>query len=64
LCHLIRNPEQLVKADLNLAGRFHRLLLGKGVFFTPALRGYVSAAHTADDIDITITSMEKAFQQL
>jgi len=60
----IRNPEQLVKADLNLAKRFHRLLLSKGVFFMPALRGYVSAAHTPDDIDITIASMEEAFQQL
>ena len=60
----IRNPEQLVKADLNLAKRFDRLPLSKGVFFMPALRGYVSAAHTPHDIDITIASMEEAFQQL
>lgn len=60
----IKRPEQLITADQELGRKFHRLLLDRGIFFMPGLRGYVSAAHQQEDIDRTIAVMEAVFQEL
>jgi len=60
----IRRPEDLAARDLKLQRRFHSLLLEKGLFFIPGPRGYVSTAHTAQDIEKTMEAIDAAFREL
>lgn len=68
-CHFgvsgkIRRPEELAGRDLDLQKRFHSLLLENGVVFNPGPRGYVCAAHTGSDIDLTLEAIERVFRNL
>ncbi len=40
------------------------MLLKKGIFFIPSQRGYISAAHTQEDIDKTLETFDEAFRSL
>ncbi len=46
--------------------RFFHLMLDRGVYLAPAMyeAGFVSAAHTADDIDHCVAAAREAFRQL
>jgi len=68
-CHLgisgkIRRPEEMVLRDMKLQKRFHSLLLKKGIFFIPGPRGYISTAHTSQDMEMTLDAIESAFREL
>lgn len=54
------------QSNLALYGQFFHNLLAAGVSLAPSQleSGFLSAVHSDDDIDATITAMEGAFQQL
>ena len=60
----VKRPEELVDCNKNLQSKFHSLLLGKGIFFIPGPKGYVSTAHTPSDIDRTLEDLEDVFRSL
>lgn len=60
----IRRPEQLTGRDLQRQKRFHSLLLDQKVVFNPGPRGYVSAAHTATDVQDTLEAMDRVLRRL
>ena len=49
----------------NLYGRFHRAMLGQGVYFAPSAFEtiFVSAAHSEEDIDRTVKTAGRAFKE-
>ncbi len=51
------------KCDTAAFGRFHRAMLENGIYLPPSQfeAAFMSAAHTEDDIAMTITAAEKAF---
>ncbi len=53
-------------ADLTRFRAFFHSMLDKGVYFAPSAfeAGFVSAAHTADDIDRTLSAAAEAFAEL
>jgi glutamate-1-semialdehyde 2,1-aminomutase len=60
------NYTQVMASDVALFNRFFHLLLGKGVYLAPAAyeAGFMSAAHSDDDIAKTLAAAEDAFAQL
>jgi glutamate-1-semialdehyde 2,1-aminomutase len=46
--------------------RFYRKLLQQGIYFPPSQyeTGFLSCAHDEDDIEKTISAIEKAFEAL
>ena len=52
--------------DKERFNRFFHAMLDRGVYLAPALyeAGFVSAAHTAADIDATLTAAREAFTAL
>jgi glutamate-1-semialdehyde 2,1-aminomutase len=55
-----------VKSDTELFGKFFRSLLEDGINLAPSQfeAGFMSAAHSQDDLDATIAAAEKAFSRL
>ena len=53
-------------SDKERFNRFFHAMLGRGVYLAPALyeAGFVSAAHTAADIDTTLSAAREAFKSL
>ena len=60
----LRTLHDTFGADGDLAARFHRALLERGVFFIAGLRGFVGTAQRQPDIDQTLSAMEDAFRSL
>ena len=58
--------EQVKQCNDEHFKRFFHLMLEQGVFFAPSLyeAGFVSAAHSDDDIQLTVSAAEHAFNQL
>nr|MBP9698760.1 aspartate aminotransferase family protein [Elusimicrobiota bacterium] len=54
------------KSDTKLYARFFHGLLQRGVYFPPAQfeAAFVSAAHSARDIDKTIAAVDRVFREL
>jgi glutamate-1-semialdehyde 2,1-aminomutase len=60
------NYPQVMKSDSEKFNRFFHGMLTKGVYFAPALyeAGFVSAAHTSNDIDETLSAADEVFKSL
>jgi len=58
----VRRFSDMQKSDTKLFARFHRAALERGVFLAPSAfeAGFVSAAHTDQDIDETIRHLDSA----
>jgi len=63
---LPQNYGVVMATDKERFNRFFHGMLNRGVYLAPALyeAGFVSAAHTADDIDRTLTAAREAFAEL
>jgi glutamate-1-semialdehyde 2,1-aminomutase len=61
---LAQNYGQVMATDKERFNRFFHGMLDNGVYFAPALyeAGFVSAAHTADDITATIDAARKVLR--
>ena len=57
---------QVMKTDGKVFNKFFHGMLERGHYFAPALyeAGFVSAAHTEDDIDRTIEAAKEVFRTL
>lgn len=53
-------------SDADRYGKFFHLLLARGVYLAPSAyeTAFLSAAHSAQDIDLTLEAIDSAFQQL
>jgi glutamate-1-semialdehyde 2,1-aminomutase len=63
---LPQNYGQVMATDKDRFNRFFHAMLNQGVYLAPALyeAGFVSAAHSADDLDFTLAAARKAFAAL
>jgi glutamate-1-semialdehyde 2,1-aminomutase len=63
---LPQNYTQVMKSDGAKFNKLFHALLDQGIYIAPALyeAGFVSAAHTNEDIEITLNAFAKAFKQL
>jgi glutamate-1-semialdehyde 2,1-aminomutase len=66
LPQLPQNYPQVMKSDAARFGRLFHGLLDRGVYLAPALyeAGFVSAAHTGDDITETVAAAREVFKDL
>lgn len=62
----IVNYQQVMSGNIERFNRFFHLLLDEGVYIAPAAyeAGFMSAAHTDEDIENTIEAAKKAFAKL
>ena len=60
---LPQNYPQVMKTDSPAFNRFFHAMLDRGVYYAPALyeAGFVSAAHSAEDIDATVDAAARFF---
>jgi glutamate-1-semialdehyde 2,1-aminomutase len=58
----VRNFDEAKRADTKLFARWHRAALAGGVFLAPSAfeAGFVSSAHTEEDIDVTVERLDAA----
>jgi glutamate-1-semialdehyde 2,1-aminomutase len=58
----VRNFDEAKRADTKLFARWHRAALAAGVFLAPSAfeAGFVSSAHTEEDIDVTVERLDAA----
>lgn len=63
---LPQNYQQVMAKGSDLFNRFFHLMLDRGVYLAPAMyeAGFVSAAHTEQDIADTVAAATEAFRQL
>ena len=63
---LPQNYQQVMAKGSDLFNRFFHLMLDRGVYLAPAMyeAGFVSAAHTEQDIADTVAAAAEAFRQL
>ena len=56
----------VMKADAEVFGRFFHGMLDRGVYLAPSIfeAGFISAAHTDEDIDATIAAARESFAAL
>jgi glutamate-1-semialdehyde 2,1-aminomutase len=61
--HPIRRFEDIATGDEGLFKRFFHRMLNNGVYLAPSMyeAGFVSGAHTREDIDNTLKAVEQAF---
>ena len=59
----IQNYDDAAKSDTAQFARFHRAMLDRGVYLPPSQfeAAFLSAAHTAEDIERTIDAARKTF---
>ena len=64
--HAPGNFAEVMQCDKDRFNRFFHAMLGRGVYLAPALyeAGFVSAAHTEDDVAATVAAAEQVFQTL
>ncbi len=62
----VSNYQQVMACDTERFNRFFHTLLAEGVYLAPASyeAGFLSAAHTDEDIQFTLDAAEKAFASL
>ncbi|PVZ67810.1 glutamate-1-semialdehyde 2,1-aminomutase [Pelagibaculum spongiae] len=62
----VDNFEQITNCDTERFGKFFHLMLEQGIYLAPSAyeAGFVSAAHTDEEIQKTLNAAEKAFSQL
>ena len=58
--------EQVTRCDLERFKRFYHLMLDEGIYLAPSAfeAGFVSAAHTDEDIEATLTAARRCFRTL
>ncbi|MDB5931794.1 MAG: glutamate-semialdehyde -aminomutase, partial [Polaromonas sp.] len=63
LPNLPQNYPSVMKTDSPAFNRFFHAMLDSGVYYAPALyeAGFVSAAHTAEDIEATVDAAARFF---
>ncbi|PJD94506.1 MAG: glutamate-1-semialdehyde-2,1-aminomutase [Legionella sp.] len=62
----IANYNEVAASDEAFFKRFYHAMLDEGVYFAPSMyeAGFVSAAHTAQDIEMTLAKVAKVFATL
>jgi len=62
----VKNFQQATKADGEKFGRWHRMMLERGVYLAPSMyeAGFMSMAHTDEDIEKTIAIADEVLSQL
>jgi glutamate-1-semialdehyde 2,1-aminomutase len=62
----VKNFADAKKADPALFGKWHRMMLERGVYLAPSMyeAGFMSTAHTDEDIDRTIAIADEVLSQL
>jgi len=62
----VRNFQEAKRSDLGKFARFHRGMLERGVYLAPSQfeAGFMSLAHTEDDIDQTIAAAREVLAQI
>lgn len=62
----ITNYSQVMACNIERFNQFFHLMLDQGVYFAPASyeAGFMSAAHTQEDIDFTLSACEQAMSKL
>jgi len=62
----IDNFSQVSACNVKRFNQFFHLMLAQGIYFAPSAfeAGFMSAAHTEQDIELTLQAAEKAFKQL
>merc|ERR1719438_524812 len=62
----VKNFSQAAKSDGERFGKWHRMMLERGVYLAPSLyeAGFMSMAHTDEDIDRTIAIADEVMSQL
>ena len=63
---VVLDYETASKADTELYAKFFHHMLSEGVYLPPSQfeAAFVSAAHTDEDIEVTIDAASKAFRSL
>ena len=58
--------DEVMKSDKEAFNRFFHLMLDEGVYLAPSAfeAGFVSAAHSKEDIDTTIAAAKRSFAKL
>ena len=58
--------ESAMNSDTDMYGRYYREMLNEGIYLAPAqFEGmFISAAHTAEDLEITLKKAESVFIKL
>jgi glutamate-1-semialdehyde 2,1-aminomutase len=66
LPELAQNYAQVMHSNSPMFNKFYHGMLDRGVYFAPALyeAGFVSAAHTAQDIERTVAAAKEVFASL
>lgn len=64
--HPVTNFQQVIASDTTRFNRFFHGMLEQGVYLAPACyeTGFMSAAHTDEDIDETLAAADRVFQSL
>lgn len=62
----VSNFEETSQCDIERFKKFYHLMLAEGVYMAPSAyeAGFVSAAHSNEDIDNTIAAADRVFKQL
>jgi glutamate-1-semialdehyde 2,1-aminomutase len=62
----VKNFAQAAKSDADKFGKWHRMMLERGVYLAPSLyeAGFMSMAHTDEDIEKTIAIADDVLSQL
>jgi glutamate-1-semialdehyde 2,1-aminomutase len=62
----VKNFQQATKADAKKFGKWHRMMLERGVYLAPSMyeAGFMSLAHTDEDIDRTIAIADEVLSKL
>eukprot|EP00978_Attheya_sp_CCMP212_P035530 scaffold155144_cov49-Attheya_sp.AAC.1 len=62
----VKNFQQAAKADAEKFGRWHRMMLERGVYLAPSMyeAGFMSMAHTDADIERTIAIADEVMSKL
>ena len=62
----VKNYEDAKKSDTGLFARWFKAMLDNGIYLAPSQfeAAFVSAAHTDEDIEITLAAAQKAFKTL
>ena len=60
------NFSQVSECDIDLFKKFHRSMLNQGIYFAPSAyeAGFISAAHSKEELDKTIDAASVAFSEL
>jgi glutamate-1-semialdehyde 2,1-aminomutase len=64
--HCPRNYEEIKQGDPELYGKLFRALLSRGVYLAPSgfEVGFISTAHSFEDLDKTLVSLDEAFMEV